>query len=304
MALDVSTAAALGHSGGRRLKTATETLRALWILGAASEGLSVEHLAFELGKSKETARYLLNTLCQEGFAQKDRVSGSYCLAPTPPWARVWGEPETGVDLPASLGESLDELYGRTHERSYLARLENETTSIIDARGRQGLPRIPGLGEQISPTEAHALAVSKALVAQSPDHESSLRDQPDLKPFTDATITELDAFGVELARVRHDGYALDREEFADNFCCIAAPIFDPGGRVAASLGISVLARRFAADSPALISEVVDAAARASEEWRRRAAASAVEEACAPDSPQEVHSEYRNSDSDQGSSSTTQ
>ena len=61
-----------GVGGGRSLKTAAEALAALRYLGAAEDGVTAEALGAELGKSTATARYLLNTLCQEGFAVRDR----------------------------------------------------------------------------------------------------------------------------------------------------------------------------------------------------------------------------------------
>lgn len=254
---------------GRCLKTGTETLRALRLLGVTPDGLSVEALATELDRSKATARYLLNTLCQEGFAYRDRVSAVYRLAAVPPWGGRWGRSTDGVEVPDSLADALSELYWRTRQRSYLAHVEGDSTVILDARGHQGLARIPGLREHISAREAHALAVTKALAASSPDMEEMLRHESDLSSFTGATISDAEDLEWELARVRRDGFALDREEYAEGFCCIAAPIFNPAGDVAASLGLSVLARRFAVDYVDLINQVVEVAAGASEQWRQAA-----------------------------------
>lgn len=260
-----------GGPGGRCLKTATEALHALRLLGTAPEGLSPEELGIQLGKSKATARYLLNTLCQEGFAYKDGSTALYLLSSVPPWGYAWGRSGTAgsVELPDDLADAVSELYWRTRQRTYLAHLEDERSVVVDARGHQGLARIPGLQERISPGEAHALAVTKALVAASPELEETLRQEAGLTPFTGRTISEPDGLGLELAQVRQNGFALDREEFAEGFCCIAAPIFNPDGEVAASLGISTPPRRFATDYVGLVNEVVEVAATASEQWRRAA-----------------------------------
>lgn len=87
-----------GVSGGRSLKTAAEALAALRFLGAAEAGATAEALAAELGKSTATARYLLNTLCQEGFAFRDGRTGTFRLTETPPWGDAWGDAEAPHDL--------------------------------------------------------------------------------------------------------------------------------------------------------------------------------------------------------------
>lgn len=259
---------------GRCLKTATETLQALHLLGTAPGGMSAEELALHLGKSKATARYLLNSLCHEGFAYRDGSSGNYQLSAAPPWGYAWGQAGNAPNttLPDDLADAVTELYWRTRQRTYLAHLEDEKAVVLDARGHQGLARIPGLQERISPSEAHALAVTKALVAASPELEEALRRESVLASFTGTTITDPAEFGLELARARQNGYALDREEFAEGFCCVAAPVFSPDGDVVASLAISVLARRFALDGAALVGEVVDVAAQATRQWRERTPAS--------------------------------
>jgi len=80
-----------GHrdGGGRSLKTAAEALAALSFLGTAADGVTAGALALELGKSTATARYLLNTLCQEGFAARDGQAGRFRLRQTPPWGGSW-----------------------------------------------------------------------------------------------------------------------------------------------------------------------------------------------------------------------
>ena len=78
------------------------------------------------------------------------------------------------------------------------------------------------------------------------------------------LLTIDADGplvAELERVRADGFAVDREEFDSNFCCIAAPIFDERGRFAAVLGLSVTANVFDAEYEQLAETVMDVASAA-------------------------------------------
>lgn len=285
-----------GNGGGRSLKTAAEALAALRFLGAAPAGITAEGLGAEIGKSAATARYLLNTLCQEGYAVRDGHSGNYRLQDAPPWGEAWGEEPAAADAtPAATGASADtngaapddhpiaryelperlcdavtELHWRTRQRSYLARWEGDTTVIVDARGHQGLARIPDLSERIPLASAHALAVTKALIASSGPHEQMLRDHSDLEPFTGTTITTTPGIELELARVRRHGYAVDREEYAEGFCCIGAPIYSPDGRVAASIAISTPTRGFDLHAEEFTDAVRDVASTATRSWREAVA----------------------------------
>jgi acetyl-CoA synthetase len=53
-------------------------------------------------------------------------------------------------------------------------------------------------------------------------------------------------------------ATEREEFRRDFCCVAAPVLDPGGRFAATVGLSVTTRTFDAERDALVAAVRDVA----------------------------------------------
>ena len=254
--------------GGRSLKTAAEALAALRILGDSPPGITPDVLAAALGKSAATARYLLNTLCQEGFATRDGTAGVHRLVPSPPWGNAWGRPGPAAheELPERLSHAVTELYQRTRERTYLARWDEDTTIIVDARGRQGLARVPDLAERIPLAQAHALAVTKALLAGSEDMEARAVGQRELTAFTPRTITETAALSLELEQVRRRGVAVDREEFAEGFCCVGAPIHAPDGSVVASIAVSTPARRFAVACEDIARAVCEVAATASRTWR--------------------------------------
>jgi DNA-binding IclR family transcriptional regulator len=56
---------------GRSLATARAVLRVLDLLLAEPDGLTTAEVARMIGKSPSTARYLLSSLCQEGFGIRD-----------------------------------------------------------------------------------------------------------------------------------------------------------------------------------------------------------------------------------------
>jgi DNA-binding IclR family transcriptional regulator len=82
------------------------------------------------------------------------------------------------------------------------------------------------------------AVGKVLLAYLPEAEQArLFDQLEIKRFTPNTVGNLQELQTELQKVRKTGYACDLEEHEVHIRCIAAPIWDHGGNVNASLSIT-------------------------------------------------------------------
>lgn len=246
----------MGHeSTGRTLKTARAVLQVLKMMAQAPDGVRPEDVAKTIRKSTSTATYLLNSLCHEGFAHRDAADGAYRLIePMAPPARQPALPTEDLDV------AVEELYARTNERTYLAIAEDEQLVVHESRGRQGLPKVPGLKPHID-GQAHAVAVGKTVLAHmDPDSVERYRDAYGLQAYTSNTITDADGLETELAQVREQGFAVDREEFAEGFCCIAAPIFDRDGELCGSLALSTTRARFNETSRRLI-PIVMAVARA-------------------------------------------
>jgi IclR family transcriptional regulator, acetate operon repressor len=265
-------------SGARSLKTAAMVLRALRLLGDHPEGLSPADIGAQLGKSPATARYMVNTLVEAGFARRD-ASGRCRLGAAPPWG-AWvptapvpaEEPTTAPDLGpedpapgAVLAEAVTELYRRTRQRAYLVRRTGTVVaSVSDVRGHQGLARIPGLEGHIPPERAHALALTKVLLAASPGYREAVCGEP-LAAVTPNTVTCPVRFGRELDEVARRGWALDDGEFAPGFATVAAPVIAPSGTSTVALGLSCSTRRLAAQRDELVAAVMEVAAAARRQW---------------------------------------
>ncbi len=235
---------------GRTLKTAHAVLRVLRLLQASPPGLTAGEVADQLGRSRSTAINLLNTLCAEGFAERDDHDARYRAA------GLTGPATSSID-PAALRT----LYERTNERTYLATAEPARIVVQESQGRQGLPYVPGLSPSIT-DQAHALAVGKAVLAHlGPDALDRYVDAHGLSAFTGHTVTDPDRLRTDLDEVRARGVAVDVEEFAEGHCCIAAPLLGPDGRLLGALALSVNVRRFRAQGEQLAHEVAAAARQA-------------------------------------------
>jgi DNA-binding IclR family transcriptional regulator len=219
---------------------------------------------------------MVNTLVEAGYARRD-AAGRCRLGTAPPWG-AWvptgaddvsaagpdlraGDPAPG----AVLSEAVTELYRRTRQRAYLVRRTGTVVaSISDVRGHQGLARVPGLETHIPPERAHALGLTKVLLAASPVYREAVCGEP-LTAFTPRTITCPDAFARELDAVGERGWALDDGEFAPGFATVAAPVVAPSGTSTVALGLSCSVRRLASHRDELVAAVVAVAEAARREW---------------------------------------
>jgi DNA-binding IclR family transcriptional regulator len=231
----------------RGLSTARAVLKVLALLAERPDGVRAADVAQALGKSVSTAYYLLTSLCEEGFAEHDGVR--YRLRPSVPKPTA----------PGDLGDAVDELFRRTHKRAYLGCVKHGAIEITVVRGRQGMPRMPGLGARIRES-AHATAMGKVVLAHLRANARKRYAEGELRAYTSATITSPALLLVELERVRRRGYALDRMELDPDFCCVAAPVLDRRGRFVATLSVSASTRAFDAERDQLIAAVTEVAAR--------------------------------------------
>jgi DNA-binding IclR family transcriptional regulator len=251
------------RSSRRGLSTARAALQVEWLLAARPEGVRAEEVAETLGKSVSTAYNLLASLCQEGVAAH-HAGGVYRLSPA--FRELVG---TGAAAPApqlrDLAALVRSLLARTHKRSYVGVLRHGELRIGYERGLQGMPKLPGLDPHIR-DNAHALALGKVALALAPPAtvERYVRS-PGLRRFTAHTITDPDVLRAELEEIRARGWAVDREEFDEDFCCIAAAVRAPSGRPFAVIGISMTRRAFDDEHETLAQAVVEVARIGAPGW---------------------------------------
>jgi DNA-binding IclR family transcriptional regulator len=253
----------------RGLSTARAVLKVLSFMAQHPDGVRAREVADELGKSVSTAYYLLASLHEEGFAVHEPGRG-YRLRP---------EAALGSGVPArspdhSLSRTVDELFARTHRRSYLGQIEAGAIVITAACGRQGIPRVPGLGPRID-RSAHALAMGKVVLSLLPEHGRRRYIERGLRRYTPRTITSPSALMSELALVRRNGFAVDLGEFDLDYVTVAAPVLGERGRFLAVLGVSTSSRTFQTGVDDLAREVRDVALAVGGRDARRSRGDAAE-----------------------------
>jgi IclR family transcriptional regulator, KDG regulon repressor len=80
------------------------------------------------------------------------------------------------------------------------------------------------------------ALGKVLTCKSPALVGEVFKRG-VRRYTLNTITEETKFSVEIEKVRLQGYAVDFEEWSNGINCIAAPVYDAAGEIAAGISIS-------------------------------------------------------------------
>jgi DNA-binding IclR family transcriptional regulator len=178
----------------------------------------VTELATHLGMNKSTVHNHLATLVEEGYAvrgdEQYRLSlrflelGGYIRSQMPLYKIA--EPEV-KELAEETGELANLAVEEEGELCYLLRAKGDSAVDLDTYAGMRTPM-------------HSTALGKAILAHLPsDRVDGVLDRHGLEGETSTTITERSALSDELAEIREQGYALDREERLEGLRCVAAPI---------------------------------------------------------------------------------
>lgn len=202
----------------------------------------VTELARHLGMTKSNAHRLLQTLVACGYARNLEQSGKYGLT-----LKVWelGAAVVGrLDLKTIALEYMERLCQLSGETVHLSVLDGTEVIYLDKVDSphpvRAYSRVGGRAP------AYCVATGKALLAYA---SAALTDEIslDLKSYTAYTITTPNELRSELERVRLAGFAVNRGEWRDGVCGVAAPIWNASGHVCAAIGISGPTDRFKARS---------------------------------------------------------
>lgn len=213
-------------------KTFLKGLNVLEALALADRPRGVTELALELGLVKSNVHRLLQTLGHRGYVRQDPETGRYACT-----LKLW---EYGaliadrVDVRQVSRGHLQKLAGQTSETVHMSVLEGAEVLYIDKidspQPVRAYSRVGGRAP------AYCVATGKAQLAHAADTMlSQLAGK--LQRHTPRTIVELEELKREFARVREQGFAVNRGEWRESVCGLAAPIFDSGGKVVAAVGIS-------------------------------------------------------------------
>jgi DNA-binding IclR family transcriptional regulator len=203
------------------------------ILSMSSVGLTKMDVARQVRIPYSTAFNLLNTMEQHGYVRKDQASGRYYLGLK--LLSLGNIQIKDVSLRDMAAPVLEELVRRTGLTAHLAILDRGEAVYIDKKEPEGFLKINSwIGKR---NYVHTSAVGKALVAGMDPDEVQHIWESGLPKRTAHTVGSWKKLKAELAAARTAGYAIDKEEDEIGGRCVAAPVFDATGRIAAAIGLS-------------------------------------------------------------------
>ena len=210
-----------------------DILRALR-LGSAD--LSQAEIADQVGLARSTTHRLLNALEDEGLVESDGPRSRYRLGPVV--AHLADTARHGMlgGLHPML-EGLSREVSETVDLSVLGR--SEATFVDQVVAPHRLRAASAVGEAFP---LHCTANGKAFLAGMPPHDLARVLAGTLPRFTKHTITDPEVLAAELAQVRAEGVAYDREEHTEGICAVGTFIHGLT-RLFVAVSIPVPAPRF-------------------------------------------------------------
>jgi IclR family acetate operon transcriptional repressor len=233
--------------------------RGLHILMAVSQSgreMSLGELTKIMQLDRSSVYRLANTLRLRGLLCQSEINKSYSLGPA-----VWqlaGQMRQTSRLLNLSREHVDALAAATGETAHLATREKDRVVFLDyALNSYSVGVSVGSG-RVEPL--HCTALGKALLL---DYDATqlteILGSAPLCIFTEKTITTISDLAKDCELAAQRGYAVDDMEFREGVRCIAAPIRNSDGKIAAAIGLSAPSTRLTKSRRADIAQSVVQAA---------------------------------------------
>ena len=198
----------LSHVPGR-IQSIERAAAILRLLSGRARRMGVVELAGQLDLPKATVHGILRTLRDVGFVEQDPESGKYQLGAA--LLHMGSSYLDGNELRTRALNWSDSLASRSHESVRIGTLHEGRVLVVHHVFRPDDSRQALEVGALLP--AHATAIGKALLAESPYVLAEL-ESAGLARFTSATITDPEALRAQLREIHERGWAADFEELVD------------------------------------------------------------------------------------------
>ncbi|SCZ49686.1 transcriptional regulator, IclR family [Epibacterium ulvae] len=216
---------------------------------------------------KATLYRLVQTLANQGMLTYDEDRQTY--APGLRLVRLAHAAWRQSSLAPIARPYIDALATQVGETIHLAQLDRGQVLYVDKRSASQPIEMFSQAGKVGP--GFCTGVGKAMMAFLDENTQAdaIRRQAFLA-HTPTTLASPDALLAELAEIKRDGVAFDREEHEPGIICIAAPILSEGGRVIGALSITTSTQRQTLDGllvhRPVLQETAAEIASAAETWQ--------------------------------------
>ncbi|WP_105968201.1 IclR family transcriptional regulator [Streptomyces geranii] len=239
-----------------RNSTADRALDILTMFDDTHLVISGTAVAERLGVARSTAYRYLQSLVSGRFLEEAPGGGFRLGLRVLEIARLarrsYGLSETALPSMQALAEEVGETV-------LLTRRTGDLVICVD-RAESEAQAVRISYERGSALPLNAGAAALVLLAWSPEDEARrLLEATELRRFTPATLTDVDALVERLGRIRRLGYSVTRGELDPDVVGIAAPIRSQGEQVVAAVSVAALASRLYPEAEAEVAQRVLAVA---------------------------------------------
>ncbi|WP_019546019.1 IclR family transcriptional regulator [Streptomyces sulphureus] len=202
---------------------------------AGPAGANVAEVQVRTGLNQRTAYRHLSSLRALGMVTQAGERSRYRLGPT-----IAGLAQNTSDQREFLRRAqmfCEELAEGSREPVHATVCDQGTAVTVATASRsspvseKSPPIVPG-----SRRPLHASASGKVFIAYNRSALEAYSVRP-LERFTEHTLTDLRDLERECLRVRRQGFAEDRQEYALGITCVAVPVIGVGGRAVGALTVS-------------------------------------------------------------------
>ncbi len=239
----------------------TRGIRLIEFLSDYPNGCPLARIAESTGLNKSTAHRLLATLQHLGYVALASPAGSYRI--TSRFASMGFKAMASLNILGVAAPHLEKMNLDTGDTvNFAAREGNYCVLIYKLEPTTGMLRTRAyIGQRM---KLYCSGMGKVFLAFSPDgylEKYWNEEQAEIVRYTSNTIVDVGFMRHELARIRGERIAFDREENELGIGCVAAPVFGLNRRVDHALSVSIPTTRLDDRRRLQLAEIVSATAQA-------------------------------------------
>jgi IclR family transcriptional regulator, KDG regulon repressor len=202
--------------------------------------LGVREIARQLELHPSTVGRILVTLTSLGILNQDKETHRYRMgSKVLKWSSVYTR---NIDIRTEARPYLEDLHRVTQETVHLDIPDGVSRICIDRiESPHRLRWVAHIGERMP---YYASASGKVMLAFMPlQQQKSIVKSTTMERLTPHTTTDPKVLFQELEAIKKRGYAISEGERVEGVSCVAAPIFEPTGKLIGGITISGPINRF-------------------------------------------------------------